>query len=128
MSRQAIDSGHQHFLNAMANNDTAALLEVLASDVVFYPPGSDPLSGLDAVQKWYDNVKTETLTDSLSVPSREVVITGKYGIESGYYKWKLKPVNGGEPFNISGYFIAIWKEQNDGSWKVVSDLWNNRGD
>ncbi len=128
MSRQAIDNGHQHFLNAMADNDTDALLEVLAHDVVFYPPGSDPLHGLDAVRQWYDNVKTEALTDSLSVPNRDVVIADDYGIETGHYQWTLKPVNGGDSFNAAGYFIAIWKKQGDGSWKIVSDLWNNRGD
>jgi len=128
MSKQAVDQGHKHFLNAMAANDTDGLLKVLAEDVVFYPPGSDPLQGHAAIRSWYDNVKTEALTESLSVPDREVVMAGDYGIETGHYRWTLKPVDGGDSFNATGYFTAIWKKQDDDSWKVVSDLWNNRGE
>ena len=125
MDKQLIDQGHQAFLDAMAENNTEKLLEVLTEDVAFYPPGSDPVVGHDGVRNWYNGIKTQMLTESLAVPNREVVISGDFGIETGNYQWTLKPTDGGEPFNASGFFIAIWHKQSDGEWKVVKDLWNS---
>jgi ketosteroid isomerase-like protein len=127
MDKQLIDQGHEHFLRAMAANNTEELLEVLTDDVTFYPPGSDPVEGHDGVRNWYNHIKTEMLTDDLSVPTREVVISGEYGIETGIYKWTLKPTDGGDPINISGHFMAIWQKLPDGSWRVLKDIWNSGG-
>jgi ketosteroid isomerase-like protein len=126
MDKQLIDQGHQQFLHAMAANNTESLLEVLTDDVVFYPPGSEPVVGHEGVSNWYNNIKTQMLTENLSVPSREVVVSGDYGIETGHFQWVLKPNDGSDSINVSGNFIAIWQKLSDGSWKVSKDIWNSR--
>jgi len=125
MSKQLIDEGHERFLDAMRANDAAALLEVLTEDVVFYPPGIEPVRGKAAVRAWYEGINTEMLTEAIDVPAREVVVAGDLGIEEGKYVWKLAPVGGGDTVTATGHFIAIWRRQADGGWKCTSDIWNS---
>lgn len=125
MSKQAIDEGHRRFLDAMRANDAAALMALLADDVVFYPPNQQPARGRPAVRRWYEGVIAEATTEAVDVPERDVVVSGDWGIEQGKYVWKLVPVRGGDPFTATGHFTAIWHRGADGSWKVASDIWNS---
>lgn len=125
MSKQAIDEGHERFLDAMRANDAAALMNVLADDVVFYPPNEKPARGKPAVRTWYQGVIAEATTDEVEVSDRHVAVSGDWGIEQGRYVWKLAPVGGGDPFTATGHFIAIWHREADGSWRVTSDIWNS---
>lgn len=125
MSKEAIDAGHERFLNAMRANDAAALMEELVDDVIFYPPGEDAARGKAAVRAWYEGVIAEATTEAVEVHDREVVISGDIGIEQGRYVWTLAPSGGGDSFTAAGHFIAIWRRDADGAWKVASDIWNS---
>lgn len=125
MSTEAIDAGHKRFLDAMRANDAAALMEELTDDVVFYPPGQEPARGKAAVRAWYEGAIAEATTDAVEVPDRAVVVAGEHGIEQGRYVWTLSPAGGGDPFTATGHFIAIWRRDSDGAWRVISDIWNS---
>ncbi len=125
MSEQAIDQGHERFLAAMRANDADALAQELSDDVIFMPPGQEPARGKAAVRAWYEGTIAEATTADIRIPERSVVVAGDRGIESGSFVWTLSPVGGGEPFAARGSFIAIWRQESDGAWKVTSDIWNS---
>ena len=125
MSEQAIDQGHERFLAAMLANDPDALMQELADDVVFMPPGQEPARGKAAVRAWYEDTIAEATTVNLQIPERDVVVAGDWGIETGSFAWTLAPTGGGEQFEARGSFIAIWRRDSDGEWRVASDIWNS---
>jgi ketosteroid isomerase-like protein len=125
MSTLLIDEGHKRFLAAMRANDADALMAELTDDVIFMPPGQAPAVGKAAVRAWYEATMAEASTVKVSVPEREVVVAGDWGIERGRYVWGLVPAGGGSAFEVRGNFIAIWRPISDGVWKVSSDIWNS---
>jgi uncharacterized protein (TIGR02246 family) len=125
MSEQAIDQGHERFLAAMGANDADALMQELSDDVTFMPPGQAPARGKAAVRAWYEGTIAEATTVEVQIHDRGVVVADDSGIESGSYVWTLSPVGGGEPFATRGSFIAIWRKESDGAWRITSDIWNS---
>jgi len=109
----------------MAANDPDALMAELTDDVVFMPPGQAAARGKAAVRAWYEATIAEATTVKLEIPVREVVVAGDWGIETGSFAWVLAPVGGGEHFSAKGNFIAIWRRDSDGGWRIASDIWNS---
>lgn len=125
MSEHWIDQGRERFLQAWLTNDPDALMQELADNVVFMPPGQEPARGKAAVRAWFMATIAEATTVSLQLPERDVVVAGEWGIESGSFSWTLSPVGGGALFVARGSFITIWRRDPDGEWKVASDIWNS---
>jgi len=125
MSKDAIDAGHRRFLDAMRANDASALMQVLTDDVVFFTPGQEPPRGKAAVREWFEGVVAQARTTAVEVPERDVVVTGDWGIERGRFVWTLQPVGGGAALVTRGSFLAIWRRDEDGAWRVASDIWNS---
>ena len=67
----------------------------------------------------------EATTVDVQIPERGVVVSGDWGIESGSFAWTLSPVGSGEHFTARGSFVAIWRRDLDGAWKISSDIWNS---
>lgn len=125
MSKDAIDNGHTAFLAAMQANDAEALGRLVTTDVVFMPPHDQPVAGRQGVIDWFSGVVQHARTVAVSVPQREVIVTGDFGIERGSFIWKVAPAAGGSAIEDRGNFLAIWQRQPDGSWKAKYDIWNS---
>ena len=53
----------------------------------------------------------------------EVARSGELGYTSGTYTWTFKDASG-KPASDKGKYLTIWKKQQDGSWKVLLDMFN----
>ena len=127
MSQAEIDevySLHKRFMESMSATGMSGIVSQLDSDVEFFPPGEPPVKGLDAVEKWCRNADDQFVTERITGSGEEYIHAGDYIIETGHFDWKLVPKSGGEPVVDSGTFLAVWKRQEDGGWKLVKDMWN----
>jgi ketosteroid isomerase-like protein len=125
MSRQAVDQGHEQFLEAMRAGDVPGLMAVLTDDVTFYPPHEATRKGRAEVEAWAKQTFGAAKTERVTVSDRNVVVAGDWAIEIGAFVWAVSPVAGGATSENRGRFIAIWRRQTDGSWKAAHDLWNS---
>lgn len=125
MSKEAIDKGHQDWLNAMKANDAQALGRLVTVDVVLMPPHQEPVTGPQEVINWFAGVVKQARTVAVGIPDREVIVAGDFGIERGSFTWKVAPTGGGSHIEDRGHFLAIWQRQPDGSWKVKRNIWNS---
>jgi uncharacterized protein (TIGR02246 family) len=125
MSKQAIDQGHEEYLDAMRANDANALAVLLTDDVIFCPPHEPIRRGKSEVKGWFEGVLKQIKTERVSVTDREVVLADGWAIEKGEFTWTVSPVGGGGPIEDRGRFMAIWKRQNDGKWKAAYNIWNS---
>ena len=55
--------------------------------------------------------------------SAEVGDAGGMGITIGSYDMRVNGSEGG-PIRIDGKYMTAWKQQPDGSWKMVADMFN----
>jgi len=124
-AREAIDSSHKAFLEAMRANDADALAVLLTPDAVFMPPNDSSRTGREGVRTWYKGILSQFKTKDVSVTDREVTIAGEWGIERANFTWTLTPVAGGTEIINKGKFIAIWHKEPDGNWKAKYDIWNS---
>jgi uncharacterized protein (TIGR02246 family) len=109
----------------MRANDCNALMALVAPDAVFVPPNMAPATGQDGVRGWCESTFSEVKTTGVAVSNREVVVAGDWAIEHGTYDWGVEPAGGGAEMRDQGSFVAIWRRQADGAWKVVRDIWNS---
>ena len=125
MSREAVDKGHEAWLGAMTANDAAALGQLVTSDVVLMPPHQPPVAGRQGVVDWFADVVKQARTVAVTVPQREVIVAGDVAIERGSFTWKVAPMGAASHVEDRGNFLAIWRQQSDGSWKLTRNIWNS---
>lgn len=124
MSKKAINEARDRFLAAMMADDIDGITAELTVDAVFMPPGEPQIKSKHAIQAWFESALAEAKATDVRLYDKEVVVTGRCGIERGKYSWKSAPVNGGPESEEQGNFIGVWRRVSDGSWKLSSEIWN----
>jgi ketosteroid isomerase-like protein len=123
--RQAIRSAEEKFARADLRRDVPAMMEMYAEDAVVFPPGGEPLSGKPAIMRWMNR-----LLDSRATVTREefelqsLDVCGDLAIESG--RMAADEEAGGAIETTRTQYLAIWKRQPDGSWKIQKNMWSGR--
>ena len=124
MSKEAVDAGHTAFLAAMRSNDAEALGRTVTENAVFMPPNEPDVSGRRGVVAWMDAVNKQARTTDVTVSDREVTVSGDLATERGSFIWTLELANGTR-IEEHGKFLAIWRSQSDGSWRLSHNIWNS---
>lgn len=123
--RQAIDSANAHFVAAMVNGDTAAMIANYADDAVVLGAGEKAARGRDAIVKSMGAVR-ETKVSAFALKTEDVIVSGEYAIETGAYDMTMRPKASAAMHDV-GKYIVVWQHQPDGSWKIIRDIWNSDG-
>jgi len=124
MTSEGVDNAHHLWLAAMEANDPAALGRLATADVVLMPPHDQPVVGQQAVVDWFSGIVSQARTKAVAILEREVIVAGDVAIERGSFTWTVAPV-GGSDIQDRGSFLAVWRRQPDGSWKVARNIWNS---
>lgn len=93
--------------------------------VKFYPPGEPAIEGLAAVEQWCQKADAEFTLENIEASSEKYTHAGDYIIEIGQFSCNLKPKAGGDAVAEKGTFLAVWKRQAEGGWKIACDIWNS---
>jgi uncharacterized protein (TIGR02246 family) len=108
---------------AQAGEGTA-IAALYTADAVLLPPGEPMVKGAAAKKYWVD------FTNGFSGPTElnTIAVEGAGGVASaiGTYKMTLTPKKpGAKPLPPEqGKYIEVLKRQDDGSWRIVYDIWN----
>jgi len=123
--RAAVDKGHDAFMAGLQSGDCNSLIPQATEDVVLDPPNMASAVGVQGFRGWCEPVFTQMKTKAVGVSDRDVVLAGDWAIEHGNFDWTVVPVAGGAEVRDQGKFVAIWRRQADGSWKLARDIWNS---
>jgi uncharacterized protein (TIGR02246 family) len=111
------------FHDGVANQDAEALTRLYAPEGRFLPPHMEPCVGRTAI-----HAAMRRLLDmgarSLDVEPIEVLEAGDLTIEYGRYALGIHP-EGAEPMTDLGKYIVVHETQDDGSSKIVLDIFNS---
>jgi ketosteroid isomerase-like protein len=95
-----------------------------AEDAVLYPPGSEPVSGSEAIRAlWRALASSGEVT--LGLAPEDIQQHGDAAVEIGRWTLDVVPAAGGAAARDHGRYIVIWKRQPDGAWRAVRDIWNS---
>ena len=118
--RQAVESAIRRYVEASNKGDVATLASLYAEDAVLLPPDHEPIQGREAIRAFW----RQGTDEGLEVTNLAVEVSGNLGYLVGQYH--LPPTEE-EPAD-SGKYVMCLKRQQDGSWKVTADIWNQSSD
>lgn len=122
MSHHDIEAREQEFLVAFNGGDAAALASFYADGARIFPPGSDAVSGREAIEAFFEGfvaMKTQLSFQLLAVHESPDLCAA-----IGAFEMELHPPGGGTQHNL-GKYVEVWKRQPDGCWRIVEDIFNS---
>jgi uncharacterized protein (TIGR02246 family) len=120
----AIEAVRQEFLEAYRAGDAVRLAACCSEDVVQLPPNEPAVRGREAIRTRYQ-AQFDRFTCDLSVTTEELEIADAWAFAWGTYKIALTPQDGTLPIYDYGKYLAIFRRQQDGSWKFARDTFNS---
>lgn len=124
--QQQIEEANARFKDAMMRGDTAAMLANYTDDAVIMGPGEPMARGREALAKAFQGMLSQYTLKDATVNTEDVMVSGDLAVETGTFQWTLVPKAGeGKEMAVKGKYLTAWKQQADGSWKIVRDINNS---
>ena len=86
--------------------------------------GESPAREIQTPGEWIRDFLSQ-YTASLSYTSSDITVSGDWAIERFAGTLTLTPVGGGDPMEEPLKGIHVYRRGDDGSWKMVYDVWNS---
>ena len=120
-SVRAVDA---QWAQAAKAGDGAAIAALYTTDAVLLPPGEDMVKGDAAKKYWVDFANgysgpTELNTMAVEGGGNVATAVGSYSMTLTPRKAGAKPMPTEE-----GKYLEVLKRQDDGSWKIIYDMWS----
>jgi uncharacterized protein (TIGR02246 family) len=105
---------------AAASNDVASMLSHYTADAVFVGVSGKVVRGTEALrQLWSGFFGRPGYTLTWHATSVQLMTSGDMAVTLG--PWHQSFIEDGEPSRSAGWYLAIWRRQADGGWKVAVD-------
>jgi ketosteroid isomerase-like protein len=121
---QTIKNADAQVLKAVTAHDLTTLLTFYADDAVSLPANEELLVKHPDIQKSWATRLIPGVSISWTPMYVDVAKSGDLAYILGSYTMTTK-VAKGKPVTDRGKYLAVWKKQVDGSWKVEADMWNS---
>jgi ketosteroid isomerase-like protein len=116
---RTIDGLKATLVRALEQGDAALAASVYARDARLLPPGGPPITGEAGVLEfWQRRIAGGSDGGVLEMIRRDEF--GDVAVEEGRYGRKA-----GENWVDSGKYLAVFRRQDDGSWRYATDMWNS---
>ena len=121
---QRLTEQFDRYNRAFAAGDADAIVAFYAQNSVRMPPEQavelGPGATHDVLGPFFE--ENDYVLDD--VEARGVNVVGELGYVLATFEEHWTPKAGGETTRVSGRWMSIWRLQDDGSWKVVAEMWN----
>jgi uncharacterized protein (TIGR02246 family) len=96
-----------------------------ADDAIVMPPNAPPATTKEAIRSaWNEMLTSPGAAISWKATKVEVAKGGDLAYVSGTYQETMADASG-KRVQDRGKYVAIFKKQSDGAWKVIVDIWNS---
>jgi ketosteroid isomerase-like protein len=124
-AEEAIRAADQGWARVFGAKDLKASVDYCADDASFMAPNAPMAVGKQAIsQSFAFFFSLPDIKLNWHPTKIEVARSGELGYSSGAYEMSFKDP-AGKPGNDKGKYVTIWKKQQDGSWKVIYDIFNS---
>jgi uncharacterized protein (TIGR02246 family) len=119
--RRAIDKGNGLWIEGWEKGDAALIATAFAEDGVWLVGGGKVFKGrqqiAERLKPWMQSLGRGV---KVTVTTVDVWLDGETAFETGKYVYKYQ--SKGKPVSDEGKYVAVWKRQKDGSWKLAMDM------
>lgn len=123
-AEQAVKNADAQLSKAVGVHDLATLLSYYADDAVSLPANEELLTNHPDMQKSWMARLAPGVSLSWTPMYVEAAKSGDLAYILGSYTMTTKAAKG-TPATDRGKYLAVWKKQPDGSWKIEADMWNS---
>jgi uncharacterized protein (TIGR02246 family) len=123
MTVAEVNAVAQAFHDGVASQDAAALAGLYSDEGRFLPPNLEPCQGRAAIHAAMQGL-LDMGARSLDIEPLEIREAGELTIEYGRYALGIEP-EGAERMTDVGKYIVVHEAQDDGSTKIVLDMFNS---
>ena len=110
---------------AAAAKDVDKTVSYYSEDAVVMPPNAPSAKTRETIRTaWKEMLTTPGAAIRWKAAKVEVAKAGDLACVSGTYEETMTEASG-KPVKDHGKYVAIFKKQADGTWKVVADIWNS---
>jgi ketosteroid isomerase-like protein len=118
-----IASFNERYLEAINDEDIAALSSLTTEGHIITPPNGPPIVGKTANDEVNGRSFEQFEVDETWRPV-ETQVAGDWAYQRGTYDLLMTPRAGGESRAINGYFLRIYQRQPSGEWRMIRDMFN----
>jgi ketosteroid isomerase-like protein len=114
----------QSYVRGFSTNDPDAVAAVYAEDAVEMPPGYAPRNGLEDIRTAYAAYfEGGAQTIDFAMLTAGIGGSGGQAFDRGTWSWTGREQAGSGPVIQTGYYLAVARRQEDGSWRYVAMMW-----
>ena len=121
--RKAIAASNRRFGEGIRRGDSSAVGSLYTEDAILMPPNNDMIRGRRGTEGFWSAAIKMGVRDAV-LKTVELDQVGDDVHEIGNYALMIKP-EGKRAFEDRGKYIAIWKRDEEGTWKLHRDIWNS---
>jgi ketosteroid isomerase-like protein len=119
----AIEKLHQQDIAATLSRDPVALTDLWTDDAVRLGPGPPAQVGKQAIRESNERGSALPLKVLTYVPeTKDLTILDGWAVEWRYFTASYVESPGGEPKQVRGTVLGVYKKLSDGSWKAFRGM------
>lgn len=123
--KKTVDAYNAASADAMMSGSSEKIMSYYDENALEMAPNMPIMKGKAAIKEFQSQMmKSGMKFTSASFTTTELDADGKLAVEIGKYDLAFALPQGGE-MKDQGKYVAIWKQQADGSWKVYAETWNS---
>lgn len=122
--QQQIEATNAATVKAWLARDTANVSRSYAPEAVVMMPNEPAWVGAEKIHAGLVGFLAQATLTDVTMKTEDVTAAGDLAVETGSYEWTLQ-MKGGKPTHDKGKYLTLWKQQADGSWKIVRDINNS---
>jgi ketosteroid isomerase-like protein len=122
--RKTVDEYNAASKESMLSGKPDLILGYYEDDALEMAPNSPVIKGKAAIKEFQESMsKTGMKFLAVSFTTLELEADGKIAYEVGSYDMTINMPPMGD-VNDKGKYVALWRQQPDGAWKVHAETWN----
>jgi ketosteroid isomerase-like protein len=121
--RKAIKAANRKFGEGIRRGDSSAVGSLYTEDAILMPPNNYMIRGRSGTEGYWGAAIRMGVRDAV-LKTVELYQVGNEVHEVGCYSLKIHPERKKE-FEDRGKYIVIWKQDEEGTWKLHRDIWNS---
>ncbi len=122
--KKTIEEYNAASIDAMKSGNSDKILAYYTEDAMQMAPNMAMVKGKAAIKDFQAQMSKMMKINDAKFTSVDIDAGGKVAYEVGTYEMTITMGNA-PSMNDKGKYIAIWKHQEDGSWKVSAETWNS---
>ena len=115
----------REFMDNVAAKNVARLAVVYADDARILMPGQQVISGKSEILAFW-KAALDGPVESITLETTHIEVSGDLAYGFGSNTIMLKPM-GEAPHEEKGKYVAVYRRQSGGDWKIVVDSYSNNG-